>query len=401
MYDKIIAKAILGGLCSMKILIKNGRLVSPFDAGKRACDILIENGKIAEIAEKISAKCDKEIDAEGNYIMPGLVDIHTHGCIGMVYTRDSLDDMLAFCAGQGVTTVFPTVASLPKESMLSAIDHILEGVKAGTVGAAVGGIHLEGPFISEKKKGAMTVPDIPCTVESFNELTERGQGLIRIMTIAPEREGALDIIKEGSKRGVRMSIGHTDADYATVISAIEAGAVGSTHTFNAMSSLSHREPGAVGAVLTEDAVSCEVICDMVHLAPATVKLIKRSKGIEGMIMISDSDRITGLGEGEHIFGNTVLTVKDGVCRNKFGTIASSCFTMADGARMLCRIGFSLSEIARVGSYNPALATGLDGEVGSIEVGKRADIIITDSRMNVKRVLVRGEEAALSIPATKN
>lgn len=195
------------------------------------------------------------------------------------------------------------------------------------------------------------------------------------------------------RRGVRMSLGHTMATYDEAMAEIRAGANHATHVFNAMRSYNHREPGVLGAVLTEPSVMCETICDMIHLAPATVKLVYSAKGLDGMILISDSVRITGLPNGEYEVNGSIRIVKDGVSRTRTGTIAGSCFTMDDGARRLIELGFSLENIARIGALNPARAVGLDNEIGTIEVGKRADIIICDDKMNVERVILRGKELA--------
>ena len=209
------------------------------------------------------------------------------------------------------------------------------------------------------------------------------------MTIAPERENALDVIREGVRKGVKMSLGHTMATYEQSMMAIQAGARHATHTFNAMRSYNHREPGVLGAVLTAPSVDCEVICDFVHLAPATIKLISLAKGVEKMILISDAVGITGMPNGEYVFDGQTRVVKDGVSRTLDGTIAGSCFTMADGAKNLIKLGFTLCDVARVGALNPAKAAGIDNEVGTLEVGKRADIILCDKDANIECVMLKG------------
>ena len=210
------------------------------------------------------------------------------------------------------------------------------------------------------------------------------------MTIAPELEGALDIIREGAKRGVRMSLGHTMATYDEAMAGIEAGATHATHTFNAMRAYNHREPGVLGAVLTDERVSCETICDMVHLSPVTVKLIRLAKGLDKMILVSDSGLITGVPNGEYVIDGQTRYVKDGVSRTANGTIAGSCFTMADDARNLVKIGFTLPEIARIGALNPARAAKIDDYLGTLEVGKCADVLVCDEEMNIDRVMIRGK-----------
>lgn len=372
----------------MKTLIKNGKVVLPDCSGFTDTDVLVEDGRILALGKNLVS--DEVFDANGKYILPGLIDIHNHGSVGIYFGSDEDNGkILAFLASRGITTVLPTIGTNAIDVLVKRINRVLALKESNTAHARVGGIHLEGPFISTEKKGAMPVESPPCNVESFNILMEAGKGKIKIMTIAPERENALDVIREGVKNGVRMSLGHTMATYAEAMAAIDAGANHATHTFNAMRSYNHRESGVLGAVLTTESVTCEAICDMVHLAPATVKLISRAKGLDKMILISDSVLITGMPDGEYIYDGQTRIVKDGVSRTLNGTIAGSCFTMADGAKNLVKLGFSLADVARVGSLNPAKAAGLDGQLGTLEKGKLADILVCDKDMNIERVMLRG------------
>ena len=385
----------------MTTLFKNGNVLSPDCQTFTKTDLLIEDEKIIAIGE--AATADNIVDATGAFIMPGLIDIHNHGSIGVYYATcdQPMEPALLYAAGQGVTTLLPSIGTRSAEDVIKGIRLVVETKKRGVRGSNIGGIHLEGPFISEEKKGAMMRKSPACNVETFLSFLEAGEGEIKLMAIAPERENALDVIREGVKRGVRMSLGHTNATYDQAMAAIDAGASHATHTFNAMRSYNHREPGVLGAVLTSPSVMCEAICDMVHLAPATVKLIRGMKGIEGMILISDSVAVTGMPDGEYGVDNNTRFVKDGVCRLQNGTIAGSCFSMADGARKLVNmLGFTLPEIAQIGSLNPARAIGLDSITGTLEVGKRADIILCDERMNVSRVFVSGRETELSRPGVR-
>ena len=372
----------------MKTLIKNGKVVLPDCSGFTDTDVLVEDGRILALGKNLVS--DEVFDANGKYILPGLIDIHNHGSVGIYFGSDEDNGkILAFLASRGITTVLPTIGTNAIDVLVKRINRVLALKESNTAHARVGGIHLEGPFISTEKKGAMPVESPPCNLESFNILMEAGKGKIKIMTIAPERENALDVIREGVKNGVRMSLGHTMATYAEAMAAIDAGANHATHTFNAMRSYNHRESGVLGAVLTTESVTCEAICDMVHLAPATVKLISRAKGLDKMILISDSVLITGMPDGEYIYDGQTRIVKDGVSRTLNGTIAGSCFTMADGAKNLVKLGFSLADVARVGSLNPAKAAGLDGQLGTLEKGKLADILVCDKDMNIERVMLRG------------
>ncbi|MBQ9785563.1 MAG: N-acetylglucosamine-6-phosphate deacetylase [Clostridia bacterium] len=372
----------------MKTLIQNGKVVLPDCSGVRATDVLIENGLIMALGNDLEA--ENVFDADGKYILPGLIDIHCHGALGALFGFDvDHKKMLRFFAERGTTTVLPTFSTQTLEILAERMKRVLGYKGMCDDVARIGGFHLEGPFISKEKKGAMAIQSPPCDLESFRRLIDAGEGEIKIMAIAPERENALDVIREGVGCGVRMALGHTMATYSEAMAAIEAGANHATHTFNAMRGYNHREPGVLGAVLTEPTVTCEAICDLVHLAPATVKLIRLAKGVDKMILISDAVGITGMPNGAYEFDGQTRVVKDGISRTLDGTIAGSCFTMAEGAKKLIKLGFSPADVARVGSLNPAKVAKLDSELGSIEVGKFADLLICDQEMNIERVMLGG------------
>lgn len=383
----------------MTTVIKNGRIVRPDCCGFIDEDLLIEDGIIRAIGNVADA--DTSIDVAGKYILPGLIDIHTHGSIGINYSLGSdLGKLLRFYASCGVTTVLPSLGANKIDVLVANLSRLVAEKELHKDGARIGGIHLEGPFISIEKRGAMEVDAPSCTLENFKRLFDAGNGEIKLMAIAPELENALDVIHEALRCGVRVSLGHTMATYDQAMAAIKAGVNHATHTFNAMRAYNHREPGVLGAVLTEPSVSCEVICDMVHLAPATVKLIHLVKGLDKMILISDSSMVTGLPDGEYTFGKSVRIIKDGVSKNQSGTIAASCFTMADDAKKLVKEGYSLADIARIGALNPARAVGLDKTLGTVEVGKYADLLICDDEMNIERVFLRGKTVTSPPPETK-
>lgn len=383
----------------MKICIRNGLVAGSQCEAFYPADILVCDGVIEKLIPRGASLAEDVVvvDATGKYVLPGLIDIHNHGGLGVDFAawETPLDQdkgfapALDFFAKQGITTVLTTICGLEQERMYLAVKNILAEQKK-ECGARIGGIHFEGPFISEKRKGAITYREVPCCVETFDAYWKATEGQLRVMTIAPERENALEVIKRGVSCGVRMSIGHTDATYEQACAAIAAGATGSTHTFNGMRSLMHRDPGVLGAVLTEPNVICEAICDMVHLSPATVKLILASKGVDKFILISDAGYMTGLEDGVYdLPDGRRKIVQNGVAKLENGTIAGSCFTMADGARNLIKLGCSLLDVAKVGSYNPAKATGLTDR-GAICEGKLADMIITNEDMTDISVVLRGK-----------
>ncbi len=210
-----------------------------------------------------------------------------------------------------------------------------------------------------------------------------------LMTMAPERENALAAIRAAKECGVAVSLGHSEATYEQCEEAIEAGAVRATHVFNAMKPLYHRETGILGAVLTDDRVTCEMICDLVHLDAAILRLIYRQKGPDRITLISDSGRMSGLGDGEYMVGGGLRTVKDGVCLNQEGRIAGSCVSMLAGAKNLLKLGIPLEEISLMGARNPARALGIEALTGSLEIGKAADIVVCDGKLDIKAVFVNG------------
>lgn len=352
-------------------------------------DIRIENGKITEIGSRLS---DREIiDVRGKYILPGFIDTHIHGAVGArISDKDvELEKITEFEVTQGVTSLTITTAASEFESLLVQLSNV-ESFKNGN-GAKIAGIHAEGPFISRKYKGAMTEeyiisPDI----KKLDAMIEASGNTIKILTVAPETDNALEVIRYAVKNGIVVSMGHTDADYETALRAIEAGASRMTHTFNAARPINHREPGVLGAALTDDRVVCEMICDYVHLHPTTIKMIYNLKGADRINMISDSGHAAGLDVTEFEVDGVMRYVKDGVVRLANGTIAGSAMTLYDGFKNLVRSGFSMEDVSKMCSLSPARSLSIDDTVGSIEVGKNADVILLDNSLNIRKTFVDGK-----------
>lgn len=378
--------------------IKNGLVLRGESNRFEPADIYISDGRISSFGAGETWAAGEEFDAEGLYVIPGFIDTHNHGCVGVEFAAEDEDFEKArvWLAGQGITGVAPTVRAMPVEATVAAERNILREAGKASQGARILGIHLEGPFVSRSRAGAMCPPDIACEPEALREMAKAAQGMLRIMTLAPERENAAEMIRTAGELGVHISLGHSEATYQTAMEAIEAGASRATHTFNAMRPLYHRETGILGAVLTDDRICCEMICDFIHLDEAAVRIVYRLKGAENITIVSDSGYMTGLGDGEYRIGDygQLRIVKDGVCRTPEGRIAGSCVSMLAGARNLLRMGVPLEEVSVMGSLNPAKALGADDRTGSLEEGKAADMIVCDGELNIRAVFVAGKQVAV-------
>ncbi len=372
------------------MVIKNGNVLLGATRRFEQTDVKIEQGTIFSLGKFNDDRF--EFDASGMLVIPGFIDTHIHGCVGVEFASPDEDFTKArkWLASEGVTGFSATVRALPIDRTVAAIRNILRESERDALGATVAGISLEGPFVSKAKSGVMNPPDIECKPETVKLFAEEGKGMLKIMTLAPERENALSAIKTAAENGVNISLGHTDATYSQSIDAINAGATRATHIFNAMRPFSHRETGVLGAALTDERINCEMICDLVHLDEATIKMVYRLKGAENITLISDTGYMSGLGDGVFDVDGRKRIVKDGVCRNADGRIAGSCVSMLAGAKNLQKMGVPLSDISLMASLNPAKALGISNVTGSIEVGKQADLIICDNELNIKAVFVKGK-----------
>ncbi len=371
------------------MILSNATIIN--DSFKKIkADIRIENGKITEIGEKLGG--DETIDMTGKYILPGFIDTHIHGAYGerINDTKNYLSDFCAYEATQGVTSVAITTDSSTYEGLCEQMRIAVRASKQRK-GTKIAAVHAEGPFLNRKYKGAMNEKCIASPdTDILDGLIEAGEGLLKIMTVAPEVDGCIELIKHAVDKGIKISMGHTDATFDAAKAAIEAGATRLTHTFNAMRPINHREPGVLVAALLEKDVICEVICDYVHLHPATVQMIYKLKGANGICMISDSGTAAGLDITEFEVAGIKRYVKDKVVRLENGTIAGSAMTLADGVRHLILDGIPMENVAKMASFNPAKAIGLDSEIGSIAVGKIADLAVLDEEYKVVYTFIDGE-----------
>lgn len=354
-----------------------------------------------DLIEKIVCLKKEQLTEEetARYLLPGLVDIHFHGCAGYDFCDGTAEAMCAIASYElthGVTTITPATMTL-SEAMLTDIcaacaaavetESLKEGVSLGEV---LKGIYLEGPFISMEKKGAQNPAYIHKTdMEMLNRLQEAAKGLIRIVAIAPETEGAMDCIREGREK-YRFSIAHTCAGYETAREAIEAGAHHATHLYNAMPPFTHRQPGVIGAAAEDTRVRAELICDGIHIHPSVVKSTFRLFGAERMVLISDSMMATGMEDGEYALGGQPVRVKGNLALLADGTIAGSVTNLYDCMRTAVRMGVPIEDAVRAAAYNPAAAAGLAEECGMLAAGRRADILIADNELNLQEVIKAGK-----------
>ena len=367
--------------------------------------LLVAEGKIVEIAglsERMAPAGVPVVDLGDVVIAPGYIDLHIHGGGGF----DVMDDDAAalpavenLLSRHGVTSYCPTTVTSPLDTTLRALERLADAIETGahddgTRGRARPlGVHLEGPFLSHLRKGVHPAADLlPPRLETFDRFWQAARGHIGMMTIAPELAGAVEVITEATRRGVCVSLGHSDADFLAAGRGISAGARHATHTFNAMRPLDHRSPGILGAVLTDSRMSADIIVDGVHLDPTIVALVAKAKGPEQTVLITDGLAATGMPDGHYRLGLIDVEVKDGRCTAN-GTLAGSVLTMDKAVRNLMRFtGWSLAQAAGAASRNPARAAGLAGK-GVLAQGADADFVVLNSAGDVLRTFIGGAECS--------
>lgn len=354
-------------------------------------DIEIEDGKILRVGKNLPRKEeDLAVDCAGSYtVVPGFVDVHIHGCAGADTcdaTREALEAMAAFLLAHGVTSFCPTTMTTSRETIQAALlaakdmmDHPMEG------GARVVGVNMEGPFIAKERKGAQKEEDIlPPDFPLFQRFYEESGGIVRLVDVAPEQPGGLDFVEKASQL-CTVSIAHTTADYDQAKAAFDKGVTHATHLFNAMSGLHHRKPGVVGAVFDDSRVRGELICDGFHIHPAVLRAAFRLLGDRALI-VSDSMRANGMPEGEAFdLGGQMVTVHQGKALLPDGTIAGSVTNLHQEIKNLVSFGVPFEQAVKAATLLPARAIGLDGEIGSIAPGKRADLVVLDENLDIAAV----------------
>jgi N-acetylglucosamine-6-phosphate deacetylase len=369
--------------------------------------VFIEDGIISELSSRTqrdiptnATEIDLSHEFPGAILAPGFVDIHMHGGAGldvMSASAAELPHLNRFLTKHGVTGYFPTTVAAALDPTCAALGRLADAIETvpgtnGGVQAQPLGIHLEGPFLSHKRRGVHPPENlIAPTLEIFERLWQAARGHIRMMTIAPELPGAIDVIAEAARRQVCVSIGHSDAMAETARAAVHAGARHATHTFNAMRPLDHRDPGILAEVLTDEQLTADIIADGIHVAPEVVRLFLNAKGKTGSVLITDATAATGMPDGTYQLGPILVEVKDGRCMMD-GKLAGSVLTMDRAVRNITRFGgWSLRDAVRAATLNPSLAVGLK-QIGVIAPGADANIVLLSPKGEVCRIFVRGHAA---------
>lgn len=355
-------------------------------------DVIVRDGRFVHATGEQPAD-EEVVDARDLMMIPGLVDIHFHGCKGADMcdgTKEALDVIMDYEASVGVTSVCPATMTIPRDELLAVMKNA--GAYSYHGGAHLVGINMEGPFISPAKKGAQAAENIMhCDYEYFCQLQEVAGGLIKLVDIAPEEPGAMEFIDE-VKGKVVVSLAHTASDYDTAREAIEHGASHATHLYNAMPPMNHRNPGVIGAVRDSSECHVELICDGVHIHPSVIRATYAMFGAERIILISDSMRATGLEDGEYTLGGQPVKVRGNLATLHDGTIAGSATNLMDCLRFVVReAGIPLETAVMCATANPAREIGIFDEVGSITAGKRADFILLNQNLEIVRVYIDGKE----------
>lgn len=375
----------------MGTVIINGIILTP-DEQLSGQAVIVEGGQIARIdpAGFVEAQSNM-IDARGFYVTPGLIDIHVHGAYGfdtMDATPEAIHGMGRFFARHGVTSYLPTTVTASAEDTLAAIQNI-SAMSIPSDGALPLGIHLEGPYLSHDYCGAQLPQYLrPAEIKEYKLWLENGQ--VRLVTVAPEVEGVLGLIEVGTEAGIEFAAGHSAASYEQMLLAIAHGLRQVTHTFNGMPPLHHRSPGVLGAALSEERLRCQVIADGIHVHPAVIKILVKSKGIDRTILITDAIRATGLPDGDYALGDQQVHVKGGVVRTHAGGLAGSTLTLDQALRNIMHFAdLSFQEALPMATRVPAAAMNWEGKKGVISRNADADILIMDDRYQVRLTMIGG------------
>lgn len=374
------------------MLIKNCNIIylDKIETGS----LLIENGRIKEI-NPLYYSGEDILDANGQYVSPGFIDVHIHGaggCDTMDGTIESINTISKTIVRHGTTAFTPTTMTVSIEDIRKSLAAIKDVKDTGSQGAQILGVHLEGPFISPNAIGAQNPNYILSpSISNYNEIVQDYEDIITSITLAPEVDGAKELIKYLSSRGIVCSLGHSKATYEEAIEAIECGACHTTHLFNAMSPLTHRNPGIVGATFDSN-ITTETISDGVHISYPVLRITYKQKGSDNVLLVSDSMMACCMPNGNYELGGQNVTVTNGEARLKNGALAGSVLTLDKAVRNVYKNStLPLYEIIKMASYNGAKHCKVHDHKGQIKEGYDADLILFDNDININKVFVLGKE----------
>ncbi|MGQ9572742.1 MAG: N-acetylglucosamine-6-phosphate deacetylase [Dehalococcoidia bacterium] len=382
---------------TMVIALVNARVLTP-DEEIPAATVILDGGRIAAVGKGLPPPAGAQVvDLSGLTLVPGFIDIHVHGGGGFSLMTEDEQEIRSYArwvVSKGVTGFLVTLAAARRPQMerwLAVAASVGEDVPGG---ARLLGVHLEGPFVNPKRKGALPAEGPrPPDVSELLAHVRTAQGRLKLITLAPELPGAHELIAAARDQGLVVSIGHSDATYEEALEAFALGITQATHCFNAMRPFHHRDPGCLGAILTSPQVAAELIADAVHVHPAAMALLLRVKGPERTILVTDGVAPAGLAAGSYSLAGQSIKVEGGTATLADGTLAGSVGTMDQLVRNLVRLGLaSLQEASRMASLNPALALGLGGSKGRIAPGFDADLVALDGSLEVTMTFVGGELA---------
>ena len=374
----------------MKKCIINGKVILHDEIVTK--NVFIEGDKVVEISERKPEKEDI-IDAKGLYVSPGFIDIHTHGRGGyqvMDSTFESLNAISKASLQTGVTSFLVSTVTMPIESISHAIENVVKN-KEKVEGAQILGVHMEGPFFSKVYKGAQ--PEeymIHPTIQNFVSIVNNNEDIVKKVSLAPELEGATELIPYLFEKGIIVSLGHTNATYQEAQRAIDLGATSATHTYNAMTPLTHREVGVTGTVMINQNVYAELVLDGIHVSYPAAKILLKMKGKDKVVLITDSVETAGLPDGIYESSMGTVRINNHQVRLLNGTLAGSQADMNQCVKNVYQhLGLTLNEAVSLASYNPAKSLGID-KMGEIKVGNFADIIFFDDNFQIKQTIVKGK-----------
>jgi N-acetylglucosamine-6-phosphate deacetylase len=371
----------------MFMIIKNA-MVYTEDGSFVKKDLTIEGEYI--VSNEVTSNHGEELDAEGLYLIPGLTDLHFHGCVGYDFcdgTKEAVRAMAEYQASNGITTIAPATMTLDDEELIKIFTNASEYQSES--GAILTGIKMEGPYLSLAKKGAQNPKFLKhADASHFRRMQSLSGGLIKILAIAPEEEGALECIEE-LKDEVVVSLAHTTADYDLSMKAFGKGASHLTHLYNAMPAFSHRSPGVIGAAFDSEHVHVELICDGVHVDPSVVRATFKMFGEDRIILISDSMMATGLKDGQYSLGGQEVTVVGNKATLADGTIAGSATNLMQCMRIAVSFGIPLTTAIKCAAVNPAKEIGIYDKYGSITPGKYANLVLLDQKLEIVKVILKG------------